>query len=64
MVDPLSEESIRNGIDEALRDADMLGQRGRERAAQATWEKTAIATARIYDEVLNGEVVHGEVAGS
>ena len=55
LVDPLSEESIGNGIDEALRDADMLGQRGRERAAQATWDKTAMATARIYDEVVNDE---------
>jgi glycosyltransferase involved in cell wall biosynthesis len=53
LVDPLSEESIRNGIDEALRDADMLGRRGRARAAEATWEKTALATARIYDELVN-----------
>jgi glycosyltransferase involved in cell wall biosynthesis len=53
LVDPLSEESIRNGIDEALRDADMLGRRGRVRAAEATWEKTALATARIYDELVN-----------
>ena len=52
LVDPLSEESIRNGIDEALRDADVLRQRGRECAAQATWDKTALATARIYDEVV------------
>ena len=64
LVDPLSEESIRNGIDEALRDADMLGRRGRERAAEATWDKTALATARIYDEVLNGEVVHDESTSS
>ena len=64
LVDPLSEESIRNGIDEALRDAEMLGRRGRERAAQATWDKTALATAHIYDEVLNGEVVHDESASS
>jgi glycosyltransferase involved in cell wall biosynthesis len=52
LVDPLSEESIRNGIDEALRDADVLRQRGRVCAAQATWDKTALATARIYDEVV------------
>ena len=57
LVDPLSEESIRNGIDEALRDADALKQRGRERASQTTWQKTAVATALIYDEVLNNEVV-------
>jgi len=61
LVDPLSEESIGNGIDEALRDAGVLKQRGRERAAQSTWDKTAIATARIYDDVLNGEVLNGEV---
>jgi glycosyltransferase involved in cell wall biosynthesis len=64
LVDPLSEESIGNGIDEALRDADMLGQRGRERAAQATWDKTAMATARIYDEVVNDVLVNDEAASS
>ena len=64
LVDPLSEESISNGIDEALRDADMLGQRGRERAAQATWDKTAMATARIYDEVVNDVLVNDEAASS
>jgi glycosyltransferase involved in cell wall biosynthesis len=64
LVDPLSEESISNGIDEALRDADMLGQRGRERAAQATWDKTAMATARIYDEVVNDVSVNDEAASS
>jgi alpha-1,3-rhamnosyl/mannosyltransferase len=64
LVDPQSEESISNGIDEALRDADILGRRGRERAAQATWGKTAEATARIYDEVVNYEVVNHEVASS
>ena len=64
LVDPLSEESIGNGIDEALRDADILGQRGRERAAQATWDKTAMATARIYDEVVNDVLVNDEAASS
>jgi len=33
-----------------------LKQRGRERASQTTWQKTAVATAHIYDEVVNGEV--------
>jgi hypothetical protein len=56
LVDPFSEESIRNGIDEALRNADVLKQRSRERAAQTTWQKTAVATACIYDEVINDEV--------
>ena len=56
LVDPLSEESIRNGIDDALRDTDALKQRGRERTSQTTWQKTAVATARIYDEVINDEV--------
>jgi hypothetical protein len=64
LVDPLSEESISNGIDEALRDADMLGRRGRERAAEATWDKTALATARIYDEVVNDVSVNDEAASS
>jgi glycosyltransferase involved in cell wall biosynthesis len=53
LVDPLSEESMRNGIDEALRNADVLKQRGSERAAQATWDKTALATASIYDELAS-----------
>jgi hypothetical protein len=39
-----------------LRNADVLKQRGRERAAQTTWQKTAVATACIYDEVINDEV--------
>ncbi len=64
LVDPLSEESISNGIDEALRNADLLGRRGRERAAEATWDKTALATARIYDEVMNDEVVNDEAVQS
>jgi glycosyltransferase involved in cell wall biosynthesis len=53
LVDPLSEESMRDGIDEALSNADALKQRGRERASQTTWQKTAVATARIYDEVAS-----------
>jgi len=53
LVDPLSEESIRIGIDEALRNADILKQRGRERAAESTWDKTALATASIYDELAS-----------
>ncbi|TSA52083.1 MAG: glycosyltransferase family 1 protein [Actinobacteria bacterium] len=52
LVDPLLEDSIGAGIDEALRTADQLRRLGRERALQATWDKTAIATAHIYDEVV------------
>jgi glycosyltransferase involved in cell wall biosynthesis len=54
LVDPRSAESIRNGIRAALSDRANLTQRGIERVAQATWQKTAQLTAEVYDEVIAG----------
>lgn len=44
----------RDAIDSLLRNpeqARILGQRGRDHAATKTWEKTAQATLRVYDQV-------------
>ena len=51
LVDPLDVESIRAGIEEALRRADELAAAGRARAAAATWRATAELTAAAYGEV-------------
>jgi glycosyltransferase involved in cell wall biosynthesis len=52
LVDPRNAESIQHGIRAALADRASLSQRGLERAAQATWSKTAEITAAVYDEVI------------
>ena len=52
LVDPRSAESIQHGIRAALADRASLSQRGLERAAHATWSKTAQLTAAAYDEVI------------
>lgn len=51
LVDPLDGESILAGIDRALAERDALVPAGIARAAEMTWEKTARATAAVYDEV-------------
>ena len=51
LVDPRSAESIQIGIREALADRASLSRRGLERAAHASWSKTAQLTAAAYDEV-------------
>jgi alpha-1,3-rhamnosyl/mannosyltransferase len=52
LVDPRNAESIQHGIRAALADRASLTQRGLERAAHATWSKTAQLTAAAYDEVI------------
>jgi glycosyltransferase involved in cell wall biosynthesis len=52
LVDPRNAESIQHGIRTALADRASLAQRGLERAAHATWSKTAQLTAAAYDEVI------------
>ena len=52
LVDPRSAESIQHGIRTALAERASLSQRGLERAALATWSKTAQLTAAVYDEVV------------
>ena len=54
LVDPTDVDDIAAGIDVVLRDAEMragLGDAGRARAAEMTWEATATATAAVYEEV-------------
>ncbi|MGA0863394.1 MAG: glycosyltransferase family 4 protein [Ilumatobacteraceae bacterium] len=52
LVDPLDVASIADGIDEALADTARLGDAGRVRAAECTWDATAAATLAAYREVL------------
>jgi glycosyltransferase involved in cell wall biosynthesis len=52
LVDPRNAESIQHGLRTALADRASLSQRGLERAAHATWSKTAQLTAAAYDEVI------------
>jgi glycosyltransferase involved in cell wall biosynthesis len=52
LVDPLSVESIADGISEALANVDQLRASGRARAAQVPWSVTAEATVSAYKEVL------------
>jgi glycosyltransferase involved in cell wall biosynthesis len=48
LVDPLSVDSIAEGIRSALSNRDDLRRQGRLRAGSATWTATAEATAQIY----------------
>jgi glycosyltransferase involved in cell wall biosynthesis len=52
LIDPRNAESIQHGIRAALAERASLSQRGLERAAHATWNKTAQLTAAAYDEVI------------
>jgi glycosyltransferase involved in cell wall biosynthesis len=52
LVDPLSIESIAEGVSEALANLDQLRARGLARATQVSWSVTAEATASAYREVL------------
>jgi glycosyltransferase involved in cell wall biosynthesis len=54
LVDPLSVESIAQGLSNALASVDELRQRGAVRAAQLTWSQTAELTAQAYRDVLAG----------
>lgn len=52
LIDPRNAESIQHGIRTALAERASLSGRGLERAAHATWSKTAQLTAAAYDEVI------------
>ena len=52
LVDPLSVESIAEGIANALAHRDELRQRGIARASSVPWSSTAEATARVYQQVV------------
>jgi glycosyltransferase involved in cell wall biosynthesis len=54
LVDPTSEESIADGLERLLSDAELrseLARRGPERARRFTWERCAEATLEVYREV-------------
>jgi glycosyltransferase involved in cell wall biosynthesis len=50
--DPLDAAAIARGIQEALQARDDLAARGRARAAQFSWRRTADETAAVYRELL------------
>lgn len=52
MVDPLDTGSIADGLERAIGERDSLVQRGRQRAAQFTWERTAAMTLDVYRELV------------
>ena len=52
LVDPLSVESISDGLRTALASQDDLRQKGLLRAASVPWSETATATARVYHQVV------------
>jgi glycosyltransferase involved in cell wall biosynthesis len=52
LVDPLDPISIADGISEAISARDSLVARGRIRAREFSWEKTAALTTRVYRELL------------
>lgn len=53
LVDPLSTESIADGIRDALTRRGELSQLGRERAKGATWESTASLVVRAYRDAVH-----------
>ena len=52
LVDPLRPSSIADGIVEAIADRDSLVARGKVRAREFSWRKTAKLTATIYRELV------------
>ena len=52
LVDPLDLTSIADGIAEAIATRDSLVARGRVRAREFSWKKTAALTAQVYRELI------------
>ena len=52
LVDPLDTISIADGISEAMASRDSLVERGRVRAREFSWRKTAALTTRVYRELI------------
>ena len=51
MVDPLDPGSIADGLERAITERESFIERGRRRAAEFTWQRTADLTARVYREL-------------
>jgi glycosyltransferase involved in cell wall biosynthesis len=59
LVDPLDEESLLEGLQRVLGDKTLrekLGEFGRKRAAEFSWERAARETSAVYDLVLKDPV--------
>lgn len=52
LVDPLSVESIANGIKSALKNKNDLIKKGKKRVKNFSWEKTAKETLKVYESLL------------
>ena len=52
LVDPLDPAAIADGISEAIATRDSLIARGRVRARDFSWKKTAALTAQVYRELI------------
>lgn len=52
LVDPMSPAEIADGLRVALADPDGLRTRGRDRAAELTWERAAEATVAAYRDAI------------
>ena len=52
LVDPLDPRSIADGIAEAIASGDSLRARGRARAREFSWRRTAALTAGVYRELV------------
>lgn len=52
MVNPLDTVDIADGLERAITERDSFLERGRKRAAEFTWERTATLTAKVYNELV------------
>ncbi len=50
LVDPMSTDSIKEGIDKALRGAKSYVEKGYKRAKEFSWQKAAGDTLKVYEE--------------
>ncbi|HEX5830191.1 MAG TPA: glycosyltransferase family 1 protein, partial [Gemmatimonadaceae bacterium] len=52
LVDPYDPDDIARGIDDAIRGADRLRERGRRRAERYSWDAVAEQTVAVYRELV------------
>lgn len=61
LVDPLNEESLLDGLRQVLESKELqaqLGEIGRKRAAEFSWERAAQETIAVYDSVLKNTITN------